>query len=703
MVSAPTRSLARLSRFAVFWYSAVLGGWTLLAIALYQVATTSLVTGGAPLAMSATLLVALELLPLVQGRGHDPQGVVMSTAFVCSMLVMWGPWPAIVMVSIAAAAADLRAKKVWWKAVFNVGQYSASVWAAYLVIWFAGPRPSLAHPLPRFHIGDLGWIVGVWVVYFTVNLVIVTGAVSYPGSFWKDLFEDFWHYTVITFAVLGLSPVIVVVAQNAWLMLPPLLIPLLLLYAMAQLSLEKEHEAGHDALTGLPNRATMHFALTNELTQRHTDTHRLGLLLIDLDHFKEVNDTLGHHVGDELLVRVAARLTKAVRAEDHVARLGGDEFAVIIPDADEAKARAVAERIRVALAEPIHVQTMSLQVEASIGLAMYPEHGGQGEELLRHADVAMYTAKESRQGIALYDADRDRNSPDRLSLLGEMRQALDEHTLRLHYQPKVSLSDGSLLGVEALIRWKHPQRGYIPPDEFIPLAERTGIMPLLTERVISMALGQLREWSALGLHIPIAVNISPTDLAGHRLTDLLASGLVTNDVAAHMLQLEITERVVAEETDELNSVLMALHQMGVTLSIDDFGTGYSSLLRLKNLPVSELKIDRVFVSNLCDSQANIGIVRAVIDVAHALGMPAIAEGIETEDVYQVLRSLGCDGGQGWHIARPMAAPEATEWILAHLAAPSPREADPTPVLLRKRRDASSPGVLAPIMPTYGVG
>ncbi len=681
MLRATSRSmpgaLLGLCRLSVFWYLGVLGGWALLGLAVMRMVSVSSLHDGPAFAMSAALLVALELLPLVQGRGHDPQGVVMSTAFVCVLLFMWGPWPAIVMISVAAIASDLRAGKPWWKLAFNVGQYSTTVAAAYLAIWVAGPRPSLGHPLPRFQISDLRWVIGAWVVYFAVNLILVKGVVARDHSFWTDLVDDFGHYTMMNFAVFGISPVIVVVAQNLWPLLPALLIPLLLLYVMAHMSLEKEREAAHDPLTGLPNRTSMNFALTEHLALHQRNGTSFGLLLIDLDHFKEVNDTLGHYVGDQLLIQLAQRLHHTVRAQDQVVRLGGDEFAVIIPDADEVQARTVAERIQQSLAEPVQIQTITLRIEASIGLAMYPTHGRDGEELLRHADVAMYTAKETRQGIALYAADRDQNSTDRLGLLGELRQALDEQVLQLHYQPKICLTDGSLLGVEALVRWPHPQRGFIPPDEFIPLAERTGIMPLLTERVIQLALGQIHTWTTAGLRVPIAVNISPTDLAGHRLTDMLAAGLRRHGIPADMLQLEITERLVAHQTAEFNAVLLDLHRMGIALSIDDFGTGYSSLGRLKNLPISELKIDRVFIAHLLDGPTDTAIVQAIIDLANAIGIPTIAEGVETEHQQRLLASMGCHGAQGWHLARPMPADQATQWIGGHLTT-FPARHIPTP-------------------------
>ena len=656
--------------FTAFWYSSVILGWGLLLVAVETVATTSLAKAGAPLAMTAVLLVLLELRPLVQGWGHDPQGVVMSTAFACAILFLWGPWPAIVVVSIASLAADIRVHKAAWKVFFNVGQYNLSIAAAWLVMTCSTRSPSLVHPLSGLSGADLLWMLGACIAYFVTNLVLVSGAVAWGSSFTACITDDLLHYTLTTFSVLALSPVIVAVARTAWELLPLLLIPLVLVYRMAQMSLEKEHQAGHDPLTGLPNRTRLQASLAAELVRSKRDGRPFGLLLIDLDHFKEVNDTLGHHVGDQLLIHFAERLSRSVRPTDHLARLGGDEFAVIVPDANEAEALGVAERIRASLVSPIELEGMWLEVEASIGLAMHPKHALHAEDLLRLSDVAMYVAKETRSGVATYSAHDDRNSADRLTLLGELRQALDDDALTLHYQPKVSLADGSLMGVEALIRWQHPLRGFIPPDEFIPLAERSGIMYLLTDRVVRLALAQIASWLEQGLYVPVAVNISLTDVLGGRLVNLVLNSLHEYQLPPGMLQLEITERVVARQTDELHSMLNSLKSMGVTLSLDDFGTGYSSLLRLQSLPVDELKIDRAFVSRLSDGNSAIGIVRAIVDLAHALGMPAIAEGVETEAEWHILRELGCDGAQGWHIAVPMPAAQATRWLRDRLGHPS---------------------------------
>jgi diguanylate cyclase (GGDEF)-like protein len=663
-------SLRTPSLASVTWYVSVLGGWALFGTAIHAVFTASLTRAGGPLLMTASLLLLLELLPLVQGRGHDPQGVVMSTAFVCAMLFMWGLWPAVVMVSVAAVSADMRARKPWWKVIFNAGQYNLSVAAGWLCM-LPFHNPTLEHPLANFGTQDMGWVILVWIAYFSVNLALVAGVLSYNASFVHLLFEDFVHYAMMSFAVLALSPLVVVLSENLWPLLPLLLIPLLLLYWTAQMSLEKEHEASHDALTGLPNRTTLHFSLRDGLERYTRERESFGLMLIDLDDFKRVNDTLGHPAGDDLLVQIAARLRASVRPTDVVARLGGDEFAVILPGASEADVHAVAQRIRASLLAPIELEGVSLEVEASVGIALCPEHGVDADVLLQRADVAMYVAKESREGVLTYSADRDRNTADRLTLLGELRQALDDDVLELHYQPKVGACDSVPMGVEALVRWNHPQRGYVPPDEFIPLAERSGMMHLLTARVISIALDQATAWLGQGLHVPVAVNISPTDLVGSRLSAVIAAGLREHDLPPGMLQLEITERIVAEETEEVTEVLRELRSMGVSISLDDFGTGYSSLLRLQTLPVDELKIDRAFVTRLADGAEAAGIVRAVIDVAHALGMTAIAEGVETQEEWDLLVEMGCDGVQGWHVAMPMPTELATAWLRSRLSGAAP--------------------------------
>jgi predicted signal transduction protein with EAL and GGDEF domain len=336
-------------------------------------------------------------------------------------------------------------------------------------------------------------------------------------------------------------------------------------------------------------------------------------------------------------------------------------------NADQDELLQVATRLRTALVEPVPLSAAEIEVEVSIGLAVCPEHGTDRDELLRRADIAMYTAKADRTGIATYSVHRDQNSADRLSLLAELRKALNTEELELYYQPKLATRDGSTLGVEALLRWHHPQRGKVPPDLFIPLAERSGIMPLLTERVISLALAQMAAWRDAGMYVPIAVNVSPSDLIGERLTEVIIAGLESYSLPAAMLQLEITERMATQQIEAANDTLHKLRALGVTISLDDFGTGYSSLLRLHMLPVDEIKIDRVFVAAMSEDNESVGIVRALVDLAHARGLPAIAEGVETQDEWQVLYSLGCDGVQGWHVAMPMPHAQATAWVKARTA------------------------------------
>jgi diguanylate cyclase (GGDEF)-like protein len=646
----------------VAWWVSVLAGWALIGVAVYRLTTMSEVDLVAALTMIAVLQVGLELLPLVQGRGHDPNGVVMSTPFVCALLFIWGPAPAILAVSAGVIMADLRAGKAWWKPVFNAAQYSLSIGAGFLVMRAFGYFPTLQQPLRDFDLDDLLWMTGVWVVYFVVNLALVAAVVSFRSSFRDAFLDDFWHNAVMTFAVLALSPLVVIVAQSAWVLLPLLLIPLLLLYYTAQLALDREHAASHDPLTGLPNRSALGYALEDALAEYTHENLPFGLMLIDLDDFKLVNDTLGHQLGDELLIQFADRLRTCVRTADHVARLGGDEFAVIVFNADEDEVRQVAGRLRASLVEPIPLSGVELEVEVSIGIAVCPDHATDKDELLRRADIAMYTAKNARTGIEAYCVERDQNSADRLSLIGELRKALDGDELELYYQPKLSTRDGATLGVEALVRWQHPKRGKVPPDTFIPLAERSGIMPLLTERVLTLALHQMAEWRAAGMQVPVAVNISPTDLYDGRLTEIVVDGLARYRVPAHMLQLEITERMATQQIDAANTTLHRLRDLGVKISLDDFGTGYSSLLRLHMLPVDEIKIDRVFIAAMSKGAGSIGIVQALVDLAHALGLPAIAEGVETQDEWQVLDGLGCDGVQGWHVAMPMPHAQATAWV-----------------------------------------
>ncbi len=425
---------------------------------------------------------------------------------------------------------------------------------------------------------------------------------------------------------------------------------------------ENEHQARHDSLTGLPNRAWF-YEQTQELLR--TQRGSTAVMVMDLDRFKEVNDTLGHHAGDLLLQAAAGRVRRAVRESDVVSRLGGDEFAVVLPRASRDTAAEVAERVRSALEERFSVSGATVDVEASIGIALYPDHAGDVATLLQRADIAMYKAKETNAAHTFYSEALDHGHPSQLSLLGELRQAIEREELVLHFQPKGALSSGSVNHVEALVRWQRPEHGMVPPNEFIPLAEHTGLIRQLSAYVLDAALRQLRAWLDMGLDLGVAVNLSARNLLEADLPDQIAQLLLARGVPAERLALEITESTIMADPQRAVGVLTQLSEMGIRLSIDDFGVGYSSLSYLKRLPVNEIKIDRSFVAQMDSDEDDAFIVRSTIDLGRNLGLNVVAEGVETETVWDELAELGCDYAQGWFLGRPMPAAELAEWLRAH--------------------------------------
>ena len=425
------------------------------------------------------------------------------------------------------------------------------------------------------------------------------------------------------------------------------------------------YDSMHDRLTGLPNRTLLADRLEQALRSGRREQATTGLLLIDLDRFKEVNDTLGHHYGDALLQQIGPRLSSVLRGVDSVARLGGDEFAVLLPTVSGVDAAlAVAEKLRHALTDPFVVDDVALDVEASIGVVVSGEHGQHTATLLQRADVAMYVAKEQNLGVFAYDPQADAHSPERLAVLGDLRRGLDRGELFLHYQPKVSLSSGETVGAEALVRWAHPDRGTVAPDQFIPLAEHTGLIGPLTLYVLDAALAQVRAWLDAGWTVPVAVNLSARNLLDQRLSDQIVELLAKHRVRPDMLRLEVTESAIMTDPARAQALLARLHKLGVAIAIDDFGAGYTSLAQLKTLPVTELKIDRSFVTTMDTDVANALIVRSVVDLGHNLGLTTIAEGVETQASMDTLTGFGCDIVQGYHLARPMAAADFLAWYSA---------------------------------------
>jgi diguanylate cyclase (GGDEF)-like protein len=426
------------------------------------------------------------------------------------------------------------------------------------------------------------------------------------------------------------------------------------------------HQATHDGLTGLPNRSLFGDRLTAALTAAGAGP--VAVIVVDLDRFKEVNDTLGHQFGDLLLCQVGERICVAVAGGGTVARLAGDEFAVVLPGQDAGAATATANRVLAALHDSFVLDELTVDLEASIGVAVASGHSGDPEELLRNADAAMYGAKEARSGVAGYDSRIHVHAPSRLVLLGDLRRAVGRPgELVLHYQPKVGLDGGGLRGVEALLRWHHPERGLVLPVMFVPAAENTGLINRLTLHVLTMALGQARCWLAQGHRMPVAVNLSARCLHDSTFPARVAGLLADTGVPAGQLVLEITESAVMLDPVRSLTVLNGLHELGVQLSIDDFGTGYSSMAYLKRLPVGELKIDRSFVLGMVGDHNDAVIVRSAIDLGHNLGLTVVAEGVETGSHVDALVRLGCDIGQGYYYAEPMPADQLTGWLAGRTA------------------------------------
>ena len=413
------------------------------------------------------------------------------------------------------------------------------------------------------------------------------------------------------------------------------------------------HEAAHDSLTGLGNRSLLHARTVEAIAAAERDGTLCALLLLDLDHFKVVNDTLGHAAGDELLRTVGQRLERATRPVDTIARLGGDEFAVLLrglPPAEDAD--TVARHLLKVLGEPVVHDGLRLVVEGSIGVAVSPADGTEVTDLLRHADVALYQAKESRGAVARYRSDRDVSSVDRLTVVAELRNALVRDELVLHYQPQVDLRTGEVDGVEVLTRWQHPVRGLLGPAEFVEVAEQSGLVRDFTLHILERGVAECASWAEQGARVRLAVNLSARNLLDVGLPHDVAAILARHGLPASQLVLEITETVVMTDLDVVEQVLAQLRALGVGLSVDDFGTGYSSMAFLKRIAVNEIKIDRSFVAQLLVDDGDAAIVRATIGLAHSLGLRVVAEGVEEADVAQALRELRCHVGQGWHFGRP---------------------------------------------------
>ncbi len=431
--------------------------------------------------------------------------------------------------------------------------------------------------------------------------------------------------------------------------------------------LNKQHaalayQAVHDSLTGLANRNRLLDRLGALTADKENSPGPFALLFIDLDRFKEINDTLGHHLGDEMLKEIALRLQKTLPKADTIIRSGGDEYLILMTDTGAQAVIAIARQIQEAINQTINLDGIEITPHASIGIALYPEHGDDTSGLIRRAEVAMYNAKRRGLDHIIYTKEIDPYNIRRLTLAGELRNAIDNQQLILYYQPKADLRKHTTMGVEALLRWKHPTHGFIPPTDFIALAEQSDLIRRLTYWVIDEALLQCRAWRQMGISLNIAVNLSPRNLHDPGLTAKVAGLLAKWSVPANQLTLEITENAIMLDPERALTILTRLNGMGVQLSIDDFGTGYSSLIYLKKLPVTQLKIDRSFVMEMTRDENDTIIVRSTIDLGHNMGCHIVAEGVENKETLDQLNALGCDHVQGYYLSRPLPAEELTHWL-----------------------------------------
>jgi diguanylate cyclase (GGDEF)-like protein len=516
------------------------------------------------------------------------------------------------------------------------------------------------------------------VVYYVLNVGNTSAMISLHAGrpFWKLMRESIWFAP--TSILLGLTGAFIGMIQGSLGLVGALMftVPVLVMrftlafYARRSAATIRhlDHVARHDPLTGLANRIELQEKLQEQLTR--ADEAECALLMLDLDRFKEINDTFGHHHGDMLLQQIGPRLQAALSTSDLVVRLGGDEFAVLLSVGDGDRAAAVAENLLIALQTPFVVDGHRLEVGASIGLAVAPDDGNDPITLLRCADVAMYVAKRDRSGFARHTPDQDQHSPERLSLMGDLRLAIEQNQLTLHYQPKVDLRQGTTTSAEALVRWHHPEQGLIPPDKFIYLAEHAGLIKSLTRWVLEAALHQSREWQASGWNLSVAVNASAQDLRDERFPELVSNLLRRYGVAASRLRIEITEGAMMSDLGRTRAILEQVRALGVGVSVDDFGTGYSSLSYLKRLPVNELKIDRAFVRNIASDAEDLAIVRSTVDLAHSLGLTVVAEGAEDEAAVTLLAELGCDYVQGYVFSRPLPSDAFAEWMAGPYGQPS---------------------------------
>ena len=604
-----------------------------------------------------------ELFP-IKFPGKEDE-VTTSTCFLYALLIGFGLAPAVIAQVAISVVADVLQRKSPLSIGFNAGQLTITFAATG---WVLGALSDLPHPgfeVP-LNAADMPAIAVAGVVFFALNNILagIAWAISSQTPIITLLRDDLGFQAWTTFLLLGFAPVIVAVSAYGLFLVPLLILPVLAIHRSSHEARLSEYRSLHDRLTELPNRVLFHDRAQRSISAARRSGRSVAVLIMDLDRFKEVNDTLGHHHGDLLLQEVGPRLGAVLRDSDTVGRMGGDEFAVLLPDVNGPEdATNVAHKLLEALGRPFSLGGVTLDVHASIGIACFPEHGDDVDTLIQRGDVAMYMAKSAHSQVESYSSESDPYSKDRLALVAQLREALSRDEFVLHYQPQVDLATGRLGGVEALIRWQHPTRGLLYPDSFIPLAELTGLIPRLTVEALRLAIAQGAEWRRGGMDMVVAVNVSSRDLHDRELPERVAALLREHDLPPDRLVIEITESMLMVDPERAREILEQLSRTGIGLAVDDFGTGYSSLAYLKRLPIDKIKIDKSFVMGMTSDESDRHIVASTVDLGRNLGLQTVAEGVEDRESYESLARLGCNHAQGYHLSRPVPADTFEEWAI----------------------------------------
>ncbi len=626
-----------------------------------------------------------QLLPIRVTRHGEEEEITTSTTFVFALLLAAGPLAAAAAQAVSSLFGDIVQRRPLSKTAFNAARSTIAISASAGVLFLLTelPHPSPAAPLAP---SDLPAVLVAAGVFFLANTTFhaIYIALSQNLPLVTYVRRHVAFQALSDGVLLALSPTIAVVARTNLFLVPLLTIPIVAVAKSANVYLvnaglvekldeslnhllemnqRNEYQATHDSLTDLPNRTAFRNQLEKAIRTSVSEGRVTAVMMIDLDHFKDINNTLGPQYGDMVLKQIGPRLNEVLGEGDLCARLGGDEFGVLLPDAeDDATIHHMSTRILKALERPFSVGEFSLHVEGRIGIALCPEHGQGVETLMRRADLALNMARGRGQGFQIYSSKQDQQGPNRLALLGDLRRALKENELIVHYQPKAEIKTGKVTSAEALVRWRHPERGMVPPNQFIPLAEHTTLITGLTFHVLDAVLAQSRRWTREQRALTVSVNLSARNLLDPKLPDEIDALLKKWGVPTDHLELEITESTVLGEPDRALEILNRLRGMGLALSLDDFGTGYSSLAYLQRLPVHELKIDRSFVKNMTTDESDAKIVKSTIDLGRNLGLQVVAEGVESEEIWSHLAALDCDIVQGYYLSRPLPPDELSVWL-----------------------------------------